>query len=66
MPAFRSASSNDASRSLWIPTPLVKKILVGTYMKIILSLPFFKFWSRSAKKNKNPLQKPRNHEDCAV
>ena len=32
MLAFRKASSNDASRSRWTPTPLVKNIPVGTTM----------------------------------
>jgi hypothetical protein len=38
IPAFLKASSKDARRSLWTPTPLVKKIFVGT---IIIFIVFF-------------------------
>ena len=41
IPAFLSASSKDASLSLWMPTPFVKKIFAGTITQSC-SFYFFK------------------------
>ena len=39
IPASRSDSSNDERRSLWTPTPLVKKIAFGTNISCISGYP---------------------------
>ena len=36
IPAERKANSNEVKYSLWIPAPLVKKILVGNNLVILI------------------------------
>ena len=51
MPASLNASSNEANLSLLIPTPLVRKILVGTNM-ILEDCLYLKKFAKTKVENK--------------